>query len=120
MTRVDLLGSKCFPSLGWDEQLSVSPQAIKNMEQNPVYRDMPWRAYRNMWWILDPMAGEFCAVGIHGQVIYINRAADVVMVWYSSQPDASAAVSPPFPSKIKRRQNAGTVTDKSGRTKPWQ
>ena len=46
------------------------------------------------------MAGEFCAVGIHGQVIYINRAADVVMVWYSSQPDASAAVSPHFLPKL--------------------
>jgi len=83
-----------------DAQLSVSPQAIENMAQNPVYRDMPWRAYRNMWWILDPEAGEFCAVGIHGQVIYINRAADVVMVWYSSQPDASAAASPHFLPKL--------------------
>ena len=45
-----------------------------------------WIAYQDMWWILDDQAEEFCAVGIHGQVIYVNRSTDTVMVWFSSQP----------------------------------
>ncbi|GIR39224.1 MAG: hypothetical protein CM15mP51_00040 [Porticoccaceae bacterium] len=39
-----------------------------------------------MWWILDSEKGEFCATGIHGQVIYINRSKNTVMVWFSNQP----------------------------------
>ena len=45
--------------------------------------------------------GEYCAVGIHGQVIYINRSADTVMAWFSSQPGASAARNKDFHSKLK-------------------
>ena len=86
---------------GWlDAMLSASDKDRANMSANAVYAKMPWSAYKNMWWILDADAGEFCAVGVHGQVIYINRASDTVMVWYSSQPDASAAVSPHFLVKL--------------------
>ena len=70
------------------------------MQANTFYAAMPWVAYKNMWWILDAELGEFCAVGIHGQVIYINRASDTIMVWYSSQADASAAVAPEFGVKL--------------------
>jgi len=83
-----------------DAHLEVSQRDLDNMRHNGIYKNMPWTAYRNMWWILNSEAEEFCAVGIHGQVIYINRSADVVMVWYSSQPDASAAVSPHFLPKL--------------------
>ena len=88
------------PEAWLDAHLEVSQQDLDNMRHNGIYKNMPWTAYRNMWWILDAEAEEFCAVGIHGQVIYINRSADVVMVWYSSQPDASAAVSPHFLPKL--------------------
>jgi CubicO group peptidase (beta-lactamase class C family) len=54
-----------------------------------------------MWWLLDAEAGEYCAVGIHGQVIYINRRADTVMAWFSSQPTASAARNKDFHSKLR-------------------
>jgi CubicO group peptidase (beta-lactamase class C family) len=54
-----------------------------------------------MWWILDADSGEFCAVGIHGQVIYINRSTDTVMAWFSSQPGASAARNKDFHSKLR-------------------
>jgi hypothetical protein len=40
-------------------------------------------------------------VGIHGQVIYINRKADTVMTWFSSQPGASAAKNLNFRVKLK-------------------
>jgi CubicO group peptidase (beta-lactamase class C family) len=88
------------PAAWLDAHLKLSQRDIDNMSLNPVYKTMPWLAYRNMWWILDAEAEEFCAVGIHGQVIYINRSADVVIVWYSSQPDASAAASPHFLPKL--------------------
>ena len=72
-----------------------------NMSANSKYQEEPWQAYHNMWWILDADAGEYCAVGIHGQVIYINRKADTVMTWFSSQPGASAAKNLNFRVKLK-------------------
>lgn len=94
-------GRRVLPE-GWlDAMLAVDSKNVDNMRNNPVYATMPWHAYRNMWWLLDPEQGEFCAVGIHGQVIYINRAADTVMVWFSSQPDASSAASPHFLPKLE-------------------
>ena len=55
--------------------------------------------------------GEYCAVGIHGQTIYINRSADLVMVWFSSQPGASAANNPDYHSKlIAARAVASSLT----------
>ena len=71
------------------------------MKANPLYQEEFWTAYHNMWWILDDGKGEYCAVGSHGQVIYINRSTDTVMVWFSSQPGASAARNVNFRSKLK-------------------
>jgi CubicO group peptidase (beta-lactamase class C family) len=98
-----------------DATLEVSDKLKATMRANPKYSEEPWSAYHNMWWILDADAGEYCAVGIHGQVIYINRRADTVMVWFSSQPVASAARNPGFRAKLAAaRELAVSLTRKPG------
>jgi len=57
---------------------------------------MPWVTYKNYWWTLDETKGEYCAIGIHGQVIYINRAANMVIAYFSSQPNAGSVASKSF------------------------
>lgn len=42
--------------------------------------------YRSKWYIVDDSREAFCAVGIHGQWIYIDRKAETVIVKLSSQP----------------------------------
>ncbi len=42
--------------------------------------------YRSKWYIVDDAREAFCAVGIHGQWIYIDRKAETVIVKVSSQP----------------------------------
>ena len=42
--------------------------------------------YRSKWYIIDEKRGSFCAVGIHGQWIFIDRKADTVVIKVSSQP----------------------------------
>jgi len=42
--------------------------------------------YRSCWYILDRQREAFCAIGIHGQWIYIDRRAEVVIVKLSCQP----------------------------------
>lgn len=42
--------------------------------------------YRSKWYIPDDVPGEFCAIGIHGQWIYVDPAAEMTAVKLSSQP----------------------------------
>jgi len=107
-------GQQIIPAEWVDASLVVDDRLKANMAANPKYQEESWAAYHNMWWILDEQAGEYCAVGIHGQVIYINRRADTVMVWFSSQPVASAARNPPFRAKLKAaRELALALTRKT-------
>ncbi|NND82902.1 MAG: serine hydrolase [Gammaproteobacteria bacterium] len=94
-------GEQVVPAAWVNASLDVDPKLRNMMSANSKYSADPWSAYHNMWWLLDAEAGEYCAVGIHGQVIYINRKADTTMVWFSSQPGASAANNPDFHSKLK-------------------
>ena len=93
-------GQKVIPASWIDQTLKVSEQLKINMRNNSKYQADPWQAYHNMWWILDADKGEYGAVGIHGQVIYINRKADTVMAWFSSQPGASSAGNLDFRLKL--------------------
>jgi CubicO group peptidase (beta-lactamase class C family) len=46
----------------------------------------PKGRYRSKWYILGYSSGAYCAVGIHGQWIYVDPAADMVIAKHSSQP----------------------------------
>lgn len=111
--RGEFGGQQVIPAQWIDASLEVSDKVAANMAANPKYGEEPWTAYHNMWWILDADKGEYCAVGIHGQVIYINRSADTVMAWFSSQPGASAARNPEFRAKLQAaRELAVSLTRK--------
>ncbi|MDH3994930.1 MAG: beta-lactamase family protein [Gammaproteobacteria bacterium] len=106
--RGQVRGEQIIPTDWVDATLQIDDQLRANMAANPKYSDDPWLAYHNMWWVLDDEAGEYCAVGVHGQVIYINRRADTVMAWFSSQPGASAARNPDFHSKLQAARKLAT------------
>ena len=94
-------GQQIIPANWIAATLDISDQLEANMVANSHYKEETWFAYHNMWWILDASIGEFAAVGIHGQVIYINRKADTVMAWFSSQPVAGAAKNESFRAKLR-------------------
>jgi len=99
------VGDKQIMPANWvDQSLNVSAKDKKKMKANAKYDGGPWSAYKNMWWIIDAEQGEYAAVGIHGQVIYINRSANVVVAWFSSQPVASSAGNAQFNSKLLATQ----------------
>lgn len=47
----------------------------------------PYGAYRGFWWVNDIENGVFMARGVFGQLIFIDRSADVLVVKLSSWPD---------------------------------
>lgn len=46
----------------------------------------PKGSYRTQWYITNEPSGAFCAIGIHGQWIYVDPSANLVAVKQSSQP----------------------------------
>lgn len=52
------------------------------------YKTIPGGSYKSMWWIFHNDHGAFAARGVHGQTIYIDPAAEMVIVRFSSFPTA--------------------------------
>ena len=50
------------------------------------FESFPKGNYRNQWYSIGD--GELCAIGIHGQWIYINTAKEIVISKFSCQPKA--------------------------------
>lgn len=46
-------------------------------------------SYRNMWWITENEDGAYAARGVHGQPIYIDPKAEMVLVRFASHPVAA-------------------------------
>lgn len=93
-------GQQVIPK-NWLQQITqLSSKDKDKMSANGKYQNESWKAYKNMWWLLDAEKGEFAAVGIYGQVIYINRAKNVVAAYFSSQPVATAANNQMFRDKL--------------------
>jgi len=60
------------------------------------YPTLPGWSYRSMWWVSHNEHGAFMARGIHGQNIYIDPKAEMVIVRYASFPIAANAANDPF------------------------
>lgn len=60
------------------------------------YKDLKNWSYRNMWWITHNKNGAFAARGVHGQTIYIDPVAAMVIVRFASHPVAGNAANDPF------------------------
>lgn len=52
-------------------------------------------SYRDMWWITNNDHGAFTARGVHGQTIYIDPKAEMVIARYASCPVAANAANDP-------------------------
>lgn len=55
------------------------------------YKTLPGWSYRNQWWVSHNRNGAFAARGVHGQTIYIDPAAEMVIVRFASHPLAANA-----------------------------
>lgn len=52
------------------------------------YTTLPGASYRNMWWVVHNEHGAYCARGIHGQGVYIDPRAEMVIARFASHPMA--------------------------------
>lgn len=63
--------------------------------KNGAYPTLPGWSYRNQWWISHNEHGAYMARGIHGQAIYIDPKAQMVIARFASHPVAgNVAIDP--------------------------
>jgi CubicO group peptidase (beta-lactamase class C family) len=75
-----------------DIRLNGSKQAFA---QGGGFPSLDGFAYRNMWWLTNNEHGAYSARGIHGQTIYIDPQAEMVIVRFASHPIALNLASDP-------------------------
>ena len=59
------------------------------------YATLPGWSYRDMWWVSHDDHGVFAARGVHGQTIYIDPKAEMVIAKFASAPQAANGVTDP-------------------------
>ncbi|MEQ8966954.1 MAG: serine hydrolase [Azospirillaceae bacterium] len=60
-----------------------------------AFPTMPGASYTSQWWVLHNDHGAFAARGVHGQTIYVDPTAEMVIVRLASHPQAQNGVIDP-------------------------
>ena len=88
----------------WHGEQIIPQSAIEDIQQGGSkeafaksgYDKLKNWSYRNQWWITDNQDGAFAARGIHGQTIYIDPTAEMVIVRFASHPIAANSANDPY------------------------
>jgi CubicO group peptidase (beta-lactamase class C family) len=70
----------------WIEDILANGDQRAWLAQPTAATFLPNGRYRSQWYMIGNASGAHCAVGIHGQWIYIDPAAEMVIAKQSSQP----------------------------------
>jgi CubicO group peptidase (beta-lactamase class C family) len=81
-------GHRIFPK---DVVESIRAGGDKKAFVKAGYKSLEGGSYRSMWWILHNKHGAFAARGVHGQTIYVDPTAEMVIVRLASFPTAKNA-----------------------------
>jgi CubicO group peptidase (beta-lactamase class C family) len=85
---VSLTGRQVVPA-GWiADTLNGGPDSRQAFAASPDETQMPGGMYRNQVWFPHPGSNVVLCQGMCGQMIYVNRTAEVVAAKLSTQPDS--------------------------------
>lgn len=59
------------------------------------YDNIPNGSYKSLWWIFHNENGAYAARGVHGQTIYVDPTAEMVIVRFASHPDPRNSANDP-------------------------
>lgn len=85
---VSLTGQQVVPAAWIADTLDGGPDSRQAFAASPDDNEMPGGMYRNQMWFPCPGNEVVLCQGMCGQMIYINRAAEVVAAKLSTQPDS--------------------------------
>jgi hypothetical protein len=84
----EINGQRLFPS---QVVANIRSGGSKAAFAKAGYQSLEGGSYRGMWWILHNPHGAFAARGVHGQTIYVDPTAEMVIVRFASYPTAKNA-----------------------------
>ena len=85
-------GEQIVPAAAIDD---IRKGGSKDAFAKAGYDKLKGWSYRNMWWVTHNANGAFAARGVHGQTIYIDPAAEMVLVRFASHPVAANGANDP-------------------------
>ena len=85
---VSLTGQQVVPEAWIADTLAGGPDSRQAFADSPDDTRMPGGMYRNQVWFPYPGSNVVLCQGMCGQMIYVNRAAEVVAAKLSTQPDS--------------------------------
>ena len=92
LNKGEINGERLFPAEVAD---NIAGGGDKAAFEQAGYKTMPGGSYRGMWWVFHNKHDAYAARGVHGQTIYIDPKAEMVIVRFSSHPVAKNAVIDP-------------------------
>lgn len=85
-------GKRLFPKAAIEH---IQQGGDKAAFEKAGYQYLPGGSYRSMWWVFHNAHGAFAARGVHGQTVYVDPTAEMVIVRFASHPNAgNAAIDP--------------------------
>ena len=78
-------GERLFPG---EAVASIRGGGSKAAFAKAGYKTLEGGSYRGMWWLFHNAHGAYAARGVHGQTIYVDPTANMVIVRFSSYPTA--------------------------------
>jgi CubicO group peptidase (beta-lactamase class C family) len=84
----EINGERLFPA---EVVAGIRKGGSKEVFAKAGYKTLEGGSYRGMWWLFHNENGAFAARGVHGQTIYIDPRADMVLVRFASFPTAKNA-----------------------------
>jgi CubicO group peptidase (beta-lactamase class C family) len=79
-------GDRQIVPRGWIEDILRNGDQRAWLAQPTAAQFLPAGRYRSQWYMIGNASGAYCAVGIHGQWIYVDPEAEMVIAKLSSQP----------------------------------
>ena len=86
LNKGEINGERLFPAAVVD---NIEAGGDKNAFAKAGYKQLTNGSYKSMWWLFNNPTPIYAARGVHGQTIYVDPAADMVIVRFASYPDAS-------------------------------
>jgi CubicO group peptidase (beta-lactamase class C family) len=80
------VGARQIVPQGWIEDILENGDQRAWLATETAAKFLPAGRYRSQWYMIGNHSGASCAIGIHGQWIYVDPAAEVVIAKLSSQP----------------------------------
>jgi len=85
-------GERLFPAAAVE---SIRQGGSREAFAKGGFDTLPGGSYRSMFWVLHNANGAFAARGVHGQTIYVDPVAEMVLVRFASYPQPKNALIDP-------------------------